>query len=193
MLEVPAAMIGLVWNSMMSMAGGWFFLTVNEAFTLRDHDYRLPGIGSYMNEAINRGNTPAMIAGIVAMIVMIVAVDQLLWRPIIVWSQRFKLEDQGGADAPKSWMLNLFQKSRLLAWVERLFHAQRRRLNLIRQSRKSPASVGDGSKASVGLSSSASRDWIVLALLALLLGACARSWAFMQLAGLMIPQATRQG
>ena len=56
LLEVPAAMIGLVWNSMMSMAGGWFFLTVNEAFTLGDKDYRLPGIGSYMNEAINQGN-----------------------------------------------------------------------------------------------------------------------------------------
>ena len=61
LLEVPAAMIGLVWNSMMSMAGGWFFLTVNEAFTLGDKgDYRLPGIGSYMNEAINQENVPAM-------------------------------------------------------------------------------------------------------------------------------------
>src|ERR1700742_1747996 len=88
-LEVPAAMIGLVWNSMMSMAGGWFFLTVNEAVTLGDHDYRLPGIGSYMNEAINKGNHTAQLLAIVAMVIMIVAVDQIFWRPIVVWSQRF--------------------------------------------------------------------------------------------------------
>src|SRR5262245_26911437 len=91
LLEVPAAMIGLVWNSMMSMEGGWFFLTVNEAFTLGNRDYRLPGIGSYMNEAINQGNFPAMIAAIVAMVAMIVLVDQVFWRPIVVWSQRFKI------------------------------------------------------------------------------------------------------
>ncbi len=112
-LEVPAAMIGLVWNSMMSMAGGWFFLTVNEAFTLGDKDYRLPGIGSYMNEAIREGNTPAMLAAIVAMVVMIVVVDQVLWRPIVVWSQRFKLEEQAEAHPPESWMLNLLRRSRL--------------------------------------------------------------------------------
>src|SRR5205085_1385393 len=89
LLEVPAAMIGLVWNSMMSMAGGWFFLTVNEAFTLGNRDFRLPGIGSYMNEAINQGDTPAMLVAIVAMVSMIVIVDQVFWRPIVVWSQKY--------------------------------------------------------------------------------------------------------
>ncbi|MBV8782261.1 MAG: ABC transporter permease subunit, partial [Phycisphaerae bacterium] len=124
LLELPAAMIGLVWNSMMSMAGGWFFLTVNEAFTLAGHDYRLPGIGSYMNEAINVGNIPAMIAAIIAMVIMIVAVDQLFWRPIVVWSQRFKLEDSTGGDAAQSWMLNLLQKSRLYQRVQRMFQRE---------------------------------------------------------------------
>lgn len=119
LLELPAAMIGLVWNSMMSMAGGWFFLTVNEAFTLGDKDYRLPGIGSYMNEAINQGNTPCMIAAIIAMIIMIVVVDQLIWRPIVVWSQRFKLEDSADADKPQSWVLSLLAHSRLWSWVIR--------------------------------------------------------------------------
>jgi NitT/TauT family transport system permease protein len=125
LLEVPAAMIGLVWNSMMSMAGGWFFLTVNEAFTLGDHDYRLPGIGSYMNEAINQFD-PAVpstwrpIAGaIVAMVIMIVAVDQLFWRPIVVWSQRYKLEDQAG-DTPQSWVLNILTQSRLFQRIHTL-------------------------------------------------------------------------
>src|SRR5206468_10933093 len=87
LLELPAAMIGLVWNSMMSMAGGWFFLTVNEAFTLGDHDYRLPGIGSYMNEAVNKGDRTAQWLAGVSMVVMIVVVDQVFWRPIVVWSQ----------------------------------------------------------------------------------------------------------
>ena len=113
LLEVPAAMIGLVWNSMMSMAGGWFFLTVNEAFTLQGKDFRLPGIGSYMQQAIDDGNVPAMLAAIVAMTAMIVLVDQVLWRPIVVWSQRFKLEEQAEAHPPTSWMLDLLNRSRL--------------------------------------------------------------------------------
>lgn len=120
LLEVPAAMIGLVWNSMMSMAGGWFFLTVNEAFTLGSRDFRLPGIGSYMSEAINQGNTSAMIAAIIAMTIMIVVVDQVLWRPIVVWSQRFKLEESADADKPQSWVLSLLARSRLYLMVRRL-------------------------------------------------------------------------
>lgn len=124
LLEVPASMIGLVWNSMMSMAGGWFFLTVNEAFTLGDRDFRLPGIGSYMNEAINQGDTRAMLAAIVAMVVMIVAVDQIFWRPIVVWSQRFRLEDSADANTPQSWVLNLLQRSRFWDWVSSLRHTE---------------------------------------------------------------------
>jgi NitT/TauT family transport system permease protein len=91
-VEVPSATIGLVWNSMMSMAGGWFFLTVNEAFTLGDHDFRLPGIGAYMSVAIDRGDGRAMAAAVMAMIAMIVAVDQLVWRPALAWAQKFKVE-----------------------------------------------------------------------------------------------------
>jgi NitT/TauT family transport system permease protein len=110
LLEVPAAMIGLVWNSMMSMAGGWFFLTVNEAFTLGDRDFRLPGIGSYMNEAITAGNFRATVAAIIAMIIMIVLVDQIIWRPIVVWSQRFKIEEQTDILEPESWFLTILKK-----------------------------------------------------------------------------------
>ena len=119
-LEVPAAMIGLVWNSMMSMAGGWFFLTVNEAFTLGVHDYRLPGIGSYMNEAINRKDTPAMVAAVIAMIIMIVVVDQVFWRPIVVWAQRFRMDELAQADPPQSWVLNILQKSKIYAGIHRV-------------------------------------------------------------------------
>lgn len=123
LLELPSAMIGLVWNSMMSMAGGWFFLTVTEAFTLRNRDYRLPGIGSYMNEAIQQGDAVAMVAGIIAMTLMIVLVDQVVWRPVVVWSQRFKVEEAVESEPPRSWVLETIQRSRLyrvfVAWQER--------------------------------------------------------------------------
>ncbi len=130
-LEVPSAMIGLVWNSMMSMAGGWFFLTVNESFTLGDRDFRLAGIGSYMSVAIDRGDRRAMAGAVVAMIVMIVVVDQLLWRPLLAWAQRFKLEDTSASDVPRSWLLDLLRRSRALSWLEerlgRIFAALERR------------------------------------------------------------------
>jgi NitT/TauT family transport system permease protein len=117
-LEVPSSMIGLVWNSMMSMAGGWFFLTVTEAFTLGDRDFRLPGIGSYMSVAIDRGDRRAMGCAVVAMIAMIVTVDQIVWRPALAWAQKFKVEDTSAGTAPRSWLLELLRGSRLVPWVE---------------------------------------------------------------------------
>ncbi len=113
-LELPYASIGLIWNSMMSMAGGWFFLMVNEAFVLGDHDFRLPGIGSYMSVAIMEGNVPAMVYAIIAMTLMIVAVDQIIWRPATVWAQKFKMEETGSEDVPRSFILEVMRKSRLL-------------------------------------------------------------------------------
>ena len=118
-VEFPSSVIGLVWNSMMSMAGGWFFLTVNEAFVLRGRDFRLPGVGSYMAVAIDRGDVRAMVWAVVAMTTMIVAVDQLLWRPLVVWSQRFRVEETGSGEPPKSWVVSLFGRSRLLRRLRR--------------------------------------------------------------------------
>ena len=111
-LEVPAAAQGLVWNGMLSMAGGWFFLMVNEAFRLGDRDYRLPGIGSYMSVALDQGNAPAMALAIVTMIVMIVCVDQLLWRPLVVWVEKFRLDDTARA-TETSWLLDFLRRARL--------------------------------------------------------------------------------
>lgn len=110
-LELPASMIGLVWNSMMSMAGGWFIITVNEAFSVGTLNFQLPGLGSYMNAAQLNWDYPAMAAGVLAMIIMIVAVDQLFWRPIVVWSERFKLEETAATDVAKSWFLQIFKRS----------------------------------------------------------------------------------
>ncbi len=112
-LELPAAAQGLVWNGMLSMAGGWFFLMVNEAFRLGDRDYRLPGIGSYMSVALDAGDGRAMVAAILAMVLMIVAVDQLLWRPLVAWVERFRLDDSGTGTQGSSWFLELLRRSRL--------------------------------------------------------------------------------
>lgn len=109
-LELPYAGTGLVWNGMMSMAGGWFFLTINEAFQLGDQDFRLPGVGAYMSVAIDRGDFGAMAGAVVAMGLMIVLVDQLFWRPLVAWSEKFNTGD-ARAEAPTSWVLDLLRRS----------------------------------------------------------------------------------
>jgi len=95
----------------MSMAGGWFFLTVSEAFTLGQHDFRLPGLGSYVSLAIERGEARAQALGVLAMLVMIVALDQLVWRPAVAWAQRFTEEER--SDAADSWLWELIRRSRV--------------------------------------------------------------------------------
>ncbi|HMP04054.1 MAG TPA: ABC transporter permease subunit, partial [Gemmatales bacterium] len=110
-LELPFSMIGLVWNSMMSMAGGWFFLMINEAFQLGDRDFRLPGVGSYMSVAVERGDVPAMVYAVIAMTIMILALDQLLWRPIVVWAQKFRVEEGADVEEPQSWFLTWLRRA----------------------------------------------------------------------------------
>jgi len=119
--ELPYSTMGLVWNSMMSMAGGWFFLMINEAFQLGDRDFRLPGVGSYMSVAVDRGRVDAMLFAIIAMTLMIVLVDQLLWRPVVVWAQKFRVEEVGHQEAMSSWFLDLLRRSRLLYLLGAVF------------------------------------------------------------------------
>jgi NitT/TauT family transport system permease protein len=118
-MEFPYAVIGLVWNSMMSVAGGWFFLMACEMFTLGDRDLRLPGLGSYLQTAANAGNTHAIFWGMGVMIGIIVAIDQLVWRPVIAWAERFKFEQVESTDAPVSPVLNFLRSSRILPFVAR--------------------------------------------------------------------------
>jgi hypothetical protein len=113
-LEIPFSAIGLIWNSMMSMAGGWFFLTVTEAFQLGDKDFRLPGLGSYMSVANDKGDDVARFWGVVAMIVMIVFLDQFLWRPLVVWGQKFRVEEGGAEESMHSWFLDFLNQSQIL-------------------------------------------------------------------------------
>jgi len=127
-MELPFGTTGLVWNSMMSMAGGWFFLMINEAFRLGDHDFRLPGLGSYMSVAVHEGNTRAMVLAVGAMMLMIVGLDQLFWRPVVVWAQRFRVEESATAEVSRSWFLDLLRRSglarRLRYWRRRRRHRQ---------------------------------------------------------------------
>jgi NitT/TauT family transport system permease protein len=118
-LELPFAAIGLVWNSMMSVAGGWFFLMACEMFVLGERDFRLPGLGSYLQVAAGAGDTRAIAWGMAAMIAVIVLLDQLVWRPAIAWSDKFKFETVEGA-APQSFVLTVLRRSGVLAAFYRI-------------------------------------------------------------------------
>lgn len=118
-VELPFSTMGLVWNSMMSMAGGWFFLMITEAFQLGDKDFRLPGLGSYMSVAAEQKNGWAQFYAIIAMIVMIVALDQFLWRPVTVWAQKFRVEETGSVTTMTSWFLDFLRHSRIVAALTR--------------------------------------------------------------------------
>jgi len=109
--ELPYAAIGLVWNSMMSVAGGWFFLMACEMFVLGDRDFRLPGLGSYLQTAASAGDTEAILWGVGTMIALIVLLDQFVWRPVIAWAEKFKMEQVESTDAPRSWFLNVIENS----------------------------------------------------------------------------------
>lgn len=101
-LDVPAATIGLVWNAMLSFGGGWFFLAASEAITVLNHNYTLPGVGSYVAAAVAARDMPALGWAVVTIAVVIVLVDQLFWRPVIAWADRFRFEQSAAAEAPRS-------------------------------------------------------------------------------------------
>ena len=109
--ELPYAAIGLVWNSMMSVAGGWFFLMACEMFVLGSRDFRLPGLGSYLQTAASEGDMHSILWGVGVMIALIVLLDQIVWRPVIAWAEKFKVEQVESADAPRSWFLDFIQHS----------------------------------------------------------------------------------
>ncbi len=116
-LELPFAAIGLVWNSMISVANGWFSLMVCEMFPVGTRNFRLPGLGSYLQTAASAGDNRAMIYGLSTIVVIIVATDQLLWRPAIAWSDKFKFENVESADRSRSPILDLLRRSSFLSSV----------------------------------------------------------------------------
>jgi NitT/TauT family transport system permease protein len=118
-VELPYAGIGLIWNSMMSVAGGWFFLMAFEMFVLGSRDFRLPGLGSYLQTASSAGDTHAIFLGLVTMVSVIVILDQLIWRPVIAWARKFKFEQVESSEEPHSPVLYFLQRSRVLSLVSR--------------------------------------------------------------------------
>ncbi|MBD2612448.1 ABC transporter permease subunit [Nostoc punctiforme FACHB-252] len=112
-LEVPSATIGLLWNAMMSFGGGWFFVAASEAISVLNQKYTLPGLGSYVAAAVAKEDLSALGWALVAIAVVILLVDQLFWRPLIAWADKFRSETSAAAEAPESWLLDLFKAARV--------------------------------------------------------------------------------
>ena len=122
-LEVPHAMPGLIWNMMMSVSGGWFFVVASEAITVSSHTIMLPGVGSYIATAIAQGSLSAILWAVAAMFVVILLYDQLLFRPLIAYSVRFKNELSSDEDYGRPWFLVTLQRARIFDLAEWLFNA----------------------------------------------------------------------
>ncbi|MGB5051591.1 MAG: ABC transporter permease subunit [Caldilineaceae bacterium] len=116
-LELPFATISLVWNSIMSWAGGWFFLMAAEMFTVGQRDFRLPGLGSYLQEAAIQSDFQAVFWGLGTLILVIVLLDQLVWRPLLAWADRFKVEMIEDSTPPTSWFYDVWRGARLAHWL----------------------------------------------------------------------------
>lgn len=114
-LEMPYAAIGLVWNSIVSVAGGWFALIFCETFSMGDRNFQLPGLGSYIQTASYSGNVRALVSGIATVVLIVVATDQLVWRPLIAWSDKFKFEQVESAGPVTSPILELLRRSNLFS------------------------------------------------------------------------------
>ncbi len=117
-LDVPFAMPQLIWNMMMSMSGGWFFVVASEAITVGNHSVALPGIGSYIAAAIEARDLSAIGWAILTMLVVILVYDQLLFRPLVAWADRFRFEQEAGIAPPQSWVLTMLRRSHLIGWMK---------------------------------------------------------------------------
>ncbi|MEW6632047.1 MAG: ABC transporter permease subunit [Pseudomonadota bacterium] len=161
-LEAPFAAPGLIWNTMMSMSGGWFFVVASEAITVGNTTVQLPGIGSYLALAIDQKNFTAVAWAVLAMAVLIVLYDQLLFRPIVAWAEKFRFEQTASQDKPRSWVYSIITRTRLLKRLMIPFGWAWDRLMLIRldggRTRARSAEVGRASRVIDYL-------WLVLVLI----------------------------
>ncbi|MEP7287382.1 MAG: ABC transporter permease subunit [Chloroflexota bacterium] len=112
-MELPFGALALLWNSVMSWAGGWFFLMAAETFKVGSRDFRLPGLGSYLQKAANDGNTTAIVLGVLTLVSLVVLLDQLVWRPLLAWAEKFKIELVENDNPPTSWFFEVTGQSRL--------------------------------------------------------------------------------
>jgi NitT/TauT family transport system permease protein len=185
-LELPYASIGLIWNSIMSVAGAWFFLMACEMFHLGSRDFRLPGLGSYLQTAADKGDGTAIAWGLAAMILIIVATDQLVWRPLIAWSDKFKFEQVESSKRVNSPILHLLTHSSALASIrqhtiaplaESLYH----RLSVLRRRKLEQIAVSSKGNPSN------TRSRTILPYLLLIVPACAVGYAAAQAVALLRP------
>ncbi|HEY0106481.1 MAG TPA: ABC transporter permease subunit [Rhizomicrobium sp.] len=122
-IEVPFGLPPLIWNMMMSMSGGWFFVVAAEAISVGHTTIVLPGIGSYIASAIAQQNLAAIGWAIFAMLIVILIYDQLLFRPLVAWADRFRIDNDDSEDYPESWVLDVLRRSDLMDWAAAPFHA----------------------------------------------------------------------
>ena len=116
-VELPSSAHSLIWNSMMSFGGGWFFVAQSEAISVMNKDIKLPGLGSYMAMAIEKGDNHAALLAVIAMLVLILVSDQLVWRPLLAWADKFKMELTESGVAPTSWVHKLLRGTYVFTWL----------------------------------------------------------------------------
>jgi len=149
-LEAPFAIPGLIWNTMMSMSGGWFFVVASEAITVGDTTITLPGVGSYIAAANNAGRWDAVFAAVVTMAIVILAYDQLLFRPIIAWAGKFRVELSVSQQVESSWVLNFLARTHWVRMGARPVFEALRSVSLLRISfPKIAAPISLGRKGAV--------------------------------------------
>lgn len=118
-IQLPFAVIGLIWNSMVSWAGGWFFLMAAEIFSVGSRDFRLPGLGAYLQAAADAGDMQKLALGVLTLVFVVVAMDQLVWRPLLVWSDRFRMELTQSDYPPTSWFYEALHSSQIARWFHK--------------------------------------------------------------------------
>ncbi len=158
-VDLPFASTALAWNSLISMAGGWFFLTICESFTLGDREFHLPGLGSYMAIAIEQGNRSAIISGLLAMLLVILVMDFLIWRPIIAWTGRFREERSAGDPAEIPFVSLLLKESRFVQAVASFLMENFRRFRAWRSEKKRNLTEQEEAEVQVPLSKRWARWW----------------------------------
>jgi len=178
-LEVPFAAPGLIWNTMMSMSGGWFFVVASEAITVGDTTIKLPGIGSWLAIAIERQDIAAVVQAVLAMAVVILAYDQLIFRPVVAWADKFKFEQTAAQQRPQSWVYNLVRRTRLIGRLVSPVTWLTARLALLRLpggrpklilTRPGIGKAGDVAWLALVLAGAAYALWLVIAYLRASLG-----------------------
>jgi len=141
-LDVPFAMPQLIWNMMMSMSGSWFFVVASEAISVGNTTVTLPGVGSYIALAIEHQDLKAVAWAIATMLVVILIYDQVLFRPLVAWADRFRFEQEPGIVAPESWVFDVLRRSRIIARLSEPFGVLwRLTLRPIRQDKPGPANA----------------------------------------------------